>query len=131
MSGRTGQTIKGLFKLSRPVSTLTGVLAVALGGYVAGTGAWWPVGLVAAVPGSPLRRPARRALAIVAAVAVCDAAIEARRSGSNAGAGIIATIAALAVADDMAYGAGVWWGCLGSRSLRSLLPRFERSAHRL
>ncbi len=92
---------------------------------------WWPVGLVAAVPGSPLRRPARRALAIVAAVAVCDAAIEARRSGSNAGAAMVATIAALAVADDMAYGAGVWWGCLGSRSLRSLLPRFERSAHRL
>ncbi len=47
MSGRTGQTIKGLFKLSRPVSTLTGVLAVALGGYVAGTGAWGPVALAA------------------------------------------------------------------------------------
>ncbi len=35
-----GQTIKGLYKLSRPLSTLTGVLAVFLGGYVAGTGAW-------------------------------------------------------------------------------------------
>ena len=63
--------------------------------------AWWPVGVVAAVPGSPLRRPARRALAIVAAVAVWDAAIEARWSGSNAGAGVVAAIAALAVADDM------------------------------
>jgi len=41
------QTIKGLFKLSRPVSTLTGVLAVVLGGYVAGTGAWGPVALAA------------------------------------------------------------------------------------
>jgi geranylgeranylglycerol-phosphate geranylgeranyltransferase len=32
--------IKGLFKLSRPLSTLSGGLAVLLGGYVAGTGAW-------------------------------------------------------------------------------------------
>jgi len=47
MSGRTQQTIKGLFKLSRPISTLTGVLAVGLGGYAAGTGAWGPVGLAA------------------------------------------------------------------------------------
>lgn len=42
-----GQMIKGLFKLSRPVSTLTGVLAVILGGYVAGTGAWDKVALAA------------------------------------------------------------------------------------
>lgn len=32
--------IKGLYKLSRPLSTLSGVLAVIMGGYVAGTGAW-------------------------------------------------------------------------------------------
>lgn len=42
-----GQTIKGLFKLSRPLSTLTGVLAVVLGGYVAGTGQWDKVALAA------------------------------------------------------------------------------------
>jgi len=42
-----GQTIKGLFKLSRPLSTLTGVLIAALGGYVAGTGAWEKVALAA------------------------------------------------------------------------------------
>ena len=42
-----GQTIKGLFKLSRPVSTLTGVLIVVLGGYVAGTGAWDKIALAA------------------------------------------------------------------------------------
>ncbi|WP_374688555.1 geranylgeranylglycerol-phosphate geranylgeranyltransferase [Promineifilum sp.] len=41
------QTIKGLYKLSRPMSTLTGVLAVGLGGYVAGTGAWGKVALAA------------------------------------------------------------------------------------
>ncbi len=37
--------VKGLYKLSRPLSTLTGVLAVLLGGYVAGTGEWLKVGL--------------------------------------------------------------------------------------
>lgn len=41
------QTIKGLYKLSRPLSTLTGVLAVLLGGYVAGTGAWSKIALAA------------------------------------------------------------------------------------
>jgi len=41
------QTIKGLYKLSRPLSTLTGVLAVVLGGYVAGTGAWGKIALAA------------------------------------------------------------------------------------
>ncbi len=41
------QTIKGLYKLSRPMSTLTGVLAVLLGGYVAGTGAWDKIALAA------------------------------------------------------------------------------------
>lgn len=41
------QTTKGLYKLSRPMSTLTGVLAVVLGGYVAGTGAWLDIGLAA------------------------------------------------------------------------------------
>ena len=32
--------IKGLYKISRPMSTLSGALAVVLGGYVAGTGEW-------------------------------------------------------------------------------------------
>mgnify|MGYP007073216819 FL=1 len=31
--------LKGLYKISRPLTTLTGGLAVLLGGYVAGTGA--------------------------------------------------------------------------------------------
>jgi len=34
------EQIKGLYKISRPVTTLTGALAVVLGGYVAGTGEW-------------------------------------------------------------------------------------------
>ena len=47
MNKGMGQTIRGLFKLSRPVSTLTGVLAVVLGGYVAGTEAWGQIALAA------------------------------------------------------------------------------------
>jgi geranylgeranylglycerol-phosphate geranylgeranyltransferase len=39
------EKIKGLYKLSRPLSTLSGVLAVVLGGYVAQTGEWFKVGL--------------------------------------------------------------------------------------
>lgn len=41
------QQIKGLYKLARPLTTLTGALAVFLGGYVAGTGAWDKVLLAA------------------------------------------------------------------------------------
>lgn len=37
--------LKGLYKISRPLSTFTGVLAVILGGYVAGTGAWLSIAL--------------------------------------------------------------------------------------
>ncbi len=37
--------LKGLYKISRPLTTLTGGLAVLLGGYVAGTGAWLKVAL--------------------------------------------------------------------------------------
>ena len=41
------KTFKGLYKISRPLSTLTGVLAVILGGYVAGTGTWDKIALAA------------------------------------------------------------------------------------
>lgn len=37
--------LKGLYKISRPLTTLTGGLAVLLGGYVAGTGAWGKITL--------------------------------------------------------------------------------------
>ena len=37
--------LKGLYKLSRPLTTLSGALAVLLGGYVAGTGQWGKVWL--------------------------------------------------------------------------------------
>ncbi len=37
--------VKGLYKISRPLSTLSGALAVVLGGYVAGTGEWGNIAL--------------------------------------------------------------------------------------
>jgi hypothetical protein len=33
---------------------------------------------------------------------------------------------ALAMVDDVAYAAGVWWGCVASREHRPLLPRAAR-----
>lgn len=39
------QQLKGLYKVSRPLTTLTGGLAVVLGGYVAGTGEWANIAL--------------------------------------------------------------------------------------
>jgi geranylgeranylglycerol-phosphate geranylgeranyltransferase len=46
---KTMDTIRGLFKLARPITTLTGILATFLGGYVADTGIWLPVALAALV----------------------------------------------------------------------------------
>ena len=48
------QQIKGLYRVSRPITTLTGALAVVLGGYVAGTGEWFNVALavIATIMGS-------------------------------------------------------------------------------
>ena len=42
------EQIKGLYKISRPVTTLTGALAVVMGGYVAGTGEWFNIMLAVA-----------------------------------------------------------------------------------
>lgn len=41
--------LKGLYKLARPFNAFSGALAVFLGGYVAGTGEWFNVGLAALV----------------------------------------------------------------------------------
>lgn len=43
------QQIKGLYRVSRPLTTLSGALAVVLGGYVAGTGEWFNVALAVVV----------------------------------------------------------------------------------
>ncbi len=47
--GETMSQIKGLYKISRPLSTLSGALSVILGGYVAGTSEWGGILLAAFV----------------------------------------------------------------------------------
>jgi geranylgeranylglycerol-phosphate geranylgeranyltransferase len=43
------QQVKGLYRVSRPITTLSGALAVVLGGYVAGTGEWLNVAIAVLV----------------------------------------------------------------------------------
>lgn len=82
---------------------------------------WWPVALPAAV----VSRRARRMLAVAVASVLSDA-VRGRRAGTvepDAAAGCPAPVfAALALLDDVAYGAGVWWGCWRERSWRALRP---------
>ncbi len=82
------------------------------------TRAWWPV-LVAAAPWS---RSARRTLGLSAAAVVADAWRAAGGSAARVGMDPV-RFAALTLADDAAYGAGVWVGCARRRSLRALRPR--------
>ena len=79
---------------------------------------WWPVALVMC----PVSRRARRVSATCVAIVVADA-LAAARGGSTGPELDPVRFAALTVADDAAYGAGVWAGCVRQRSLRALLPR--------
>lgn len=73
---------------------------------------WWPATAVLCVF-------SRRARWIVAAFAVADAEIERRRTRSDLDP--VRFFAARRL-DDIAYGAGVWLGCLRRRSFRALRP---------
>ncbi len=73
---------------------------------------WWP--LAAAL--APFSRRLRRAIAVAAVV---DSVIEYRRTDAKLDPlrfGIARRL------DDLAYGAGVWFGALKGRSVRALLP---------
>lgn len=72
---------------------------------------WWPLLVVAA----PWSRRSRKVLAAALTLAV----VEAGRDG------VAARALPIAVLDDVAYGAGVWRGCIRERSLRALLPRVD------
>lgn len=73
---------------------------------------WWPLALV----GSLVSRRVRRA---TVAAAVTDAVYEHRRTAT--GMGLLSFVVARRL-DDLAYGAGLWWGALRSRSSRALRP---------
>jgi mycofactocin system glycosyltransferase len=73
---------------------------------------WWPAAAVACV----FSRRVRRA---VLAVAVLDVAVEYARGDAPLDPVRFATLRRL---DDLAYGAGVWWGVVRGRSWRALAP---------
>ncbi|NRQ48862.1 mycofactocin biosynthesis glycosyltransferase MftF [Aeromicrobium stalagmiti] len=75
---------------------------------------WWPVSLVAATA-------SRRVRGIVAVMAVADGLLA--RSRAETRLDPVRFVAARR-ADDLAYGAGVWWAAWRDRSVRSLLPRW-------
>jgi mycofactocin glycosyltransferase len=77
---------------------------------------WWPVALVLSVVSPRARR--------VAGAAVAAVVVQARADSGDGGLDPV-SFAALTVADDVAYGAGVWSGCLRHRSSGALLPRLS------
>lgn len=83
--------------------------------------AWWPVAVVAALRWRRCR-PALAAAWLVPPLA----AWAGRPSGLDP---VRAT--ALHVADDTAYGAGVWWGVLASRGWWALVPDLRRRGRRV
>lgn len=98
-----------------------------------GVRVWWPVTLVAALRS----RRARWLAAAGIVISVLDARRDAQcrslpddvaRAVVSAGSAdrptAVSAVAmgALAVADDLAYGTGVWWGCVQERRWRALLP---------
>jgi mycofactocin glycosyltransferase len=122
-SGTAVSMIRRLPDLPRTEAT-----RLALGGHLAAgrqlargvVRVWWPVAAAVAVPS----RRARRIVLSAAAVTALDAMLGSLRSpGPRSG---LMSYAALSIIDDMAYGAGVWAGCLRERSVRSLLPRGPR-----
>jgi mycofactocin system glycosyltransferase len=77
------------------------------------TRAWWPAALAAAA----VSKRARRALAVAAIVPALLEWRERRPTGIDPARFVLAKLA-----DDVAYGAGVWSGCLTERSLAALRP---------
>lgn len=77
---------------------------------------WWPLALAAAVPS----RRARRTLAVAATVPYLTEWVSRRPALDPV------RWTALSLADDLAYGAGVWTGCLRERTLGPLLPTRSR-----
>ena len=76
---------------------------------------WWPAAAVAAL----VSRPARRALLTALAV---DVVVTVHETEELPAGDLPAHLAARRL-DDLAYGAGLWWGALRGRTLAPLRPR--------
>lgn len=90
-----------------------GTLAVGEALAAAVTQVWWP----AALPAAAASRRARRVVLVAVAARLTLAWTRHRRRLDPV------RFAAACLADDLAYGAGVWCGCLRERTVRPLLPR--------
>ena len=114
-------TIVALCRKLHDVPTEESVRLAGLGHLYAGrqvasaiTRAWWPIALIAATFIRRLRPP------LFAAVTVPPLLDWFGRRGTNNAAQYVA----LRVADDVAYGTGVWIGAIELRSLGALAPQF-------
>lgn len=84
---------------------------------------WWPAAGIAGVVSPQARRALRTALVIDLAVVLHEMTDLPLRD-------LPAHFAARRL-DDLAYGAGVWWGAVSTRSATALLPRWRRSGNRI
>lgn len=130
-AGTTAALVPKLRRLEHPwreAIRLAGFGHLAAGRLLGGAvrRAWWPLLAAAA----PTWRPARR---ILVSAVVADPLVQwalgrlARRRGGPGGAArglgpVLSTV--LRVADDVAYGVGVWVGCGRERTVAPLLPDF-------
>lgn len=78
---------------------------------------WWPLLLVGSIVSRRVRHVAVACVAVDAASAWTDGSDRVRVEMAPW------TLAAVSLADDVAYGFGVWQGCTRRRSWRALLPR--------
>jgi len=111
---RIGSRLRPTPDRARIAVRLTGLGALAATAQTAEllTRHWWPIAAV----GSLVSRRLRRAT-VVAAVA--DSLYEHQRTAT--GMGLIEFAVARRL-DDLAYGAGLWWGAVSARSSRALRP---------
>lgn len=81
---------------------------------------WWPLAAVGMVTRPEIRRMVATALAVDTAVALVE------QSGEDRSLGVLTIIAGRRL-DDLAYGAGLWFGAVRTGSARALTPRRPRS----
>ncbi len=82
---------------------------------------WWPLLLPLVIR----RASRRRAVLLWAAVSIAGHGAHALRSRARGGLPRAIAHLGIGLVDDLAYGAGVWAGCLKERSFGSLLPRLK------